>query len=47
MSKKYIIGIDGGSQSTKIVMYDLRNVVCEERPAAANAHAGRRYGGAP
>ena len=23
MSKKYIIGIDGGSQSTKVVMYDL------------------------
>lgn len=30
MSKKYIIGIDGGSQSTKVVMYDLSgNVVCE------------------
>jgi sugar (pentulose or hexulose) kinase len=30
MSKKYIIGIDGGSQSTKVVMYDLQgNVVCE------------------
>lgn len=30
MSKKYIIGIDGGSQSTKVVMYDLfGNVVCE------------------
>jgi glycerol kinase len=28
--KKYIIGIDGGSQSTKVVMYDLQgNVVCE------------------
>lgn len=28
MSKKYIIGIDGGSQSTKVVMYDLEgNVV--------------------
>lgn len=24
MSKKYIIGIDGGSQSTKVVMYDLK-----------------------
>jgi sugar (pentulose or hexulose) kinase len=32
MSKKYIIGIDGGSQSTKVVMYDLQgNVVCEEK----------------
>lgn len=30
MSKHYIIGIDGGSQSTKVVMYDLKgNVVCE------------------
>ncbi|MCL1810010.1 MAG: FGGY-family carbohydrate kinase [Clostridiales bacterium] len=30
MSKKYLIGIDGGSQSTKVVMYDLEgNVVCE------------------
>ncbi|EFI4186260.1 carbohydrate kinase, partial [Escherichia coli] len=30
MSKKYIIGIDGGSQSTKVVMYDLEgSVVCE------------------
>jgi len=30
MSKKYIIGIDGGSQSTKVVMYDLQgNVICE------------------
>lgn len=30
MSKKYIIGIDGGSQSTKVVMYDLEgNVICE------------------
>ncbi len=24
MSKKYIIGIDGGSQSTKVVMYDWK-----------------------
>lgn len=30
MSKKYIIGIDGGSQSSKIVIFDLEgNVVCE------------------
>lgn len=30
MLKKYIIGIDGGSQSIKVVMYDLEgNVVCE------------------
>jgi sugar (pentulose or hexulose) kinase len=30
MGKKYIIGIDGGSQSTKIVIYDLEgNAVCE------------------
>lgn len=32
MSNKYIIGIDGGSQSTKVVMYDLQgNIVCEEK----------------
>lgn len=30
MVKKYIIGIDGGSQSTKVIMYDLSgNVICE------------------
>lgn len=30
MGKKYMIGIDGGSQSTKVVMYDLEgNVICE------------------
>lgn len=34
MSKKYIIGIDGGSQSTKVVMYDLDgNVICEGKGA--------------
>jgi sugar (pentulose or hexulose) kinase len=30
MAEKYFIGIDGGTQSTKIVMYDMNgNVVCE------------------
>ncbi len=30
MDQKYIIGIDGGSQSSKVVIYDLSgNVVCE------------------
>ncbi|MGM0432037.1 MAG: FGGY-family carbohydrate kinase [Spirochaetota bacterium] len=30
MSKHYIIGIDGGSQSTKVVIFDLQgNIVCE------------------
>ncbi|AOT68900.1 FGGY-family carbohydrate kinase [Geosporobacter ferrireducens] len=30
MKRKYIIGIDGGSQSSKVVIYDLEgNVVCE------------------
>lgn len=45
MSKKYIIGIDGGSQSTKVVMYDLEgNVVCEgQRLITADAHARCRY----
>ena len=32
MSGKYIIGVDGGSQSSKVVVYDLEgNVVCEGR----------------
>ncbi len=30
MKKKYIIGVDGGSQSSKVVIYDLEgNIVCE------------------
>lgn len=30
MNKKYIIGIDGGSQSSKVVIYDLEgNIICE------------------
>lgn len=30
MKKKYIIGVDGGSQSSKVVIFDLEgNVVCE------------------
>ncbi|WP_297202288.1 FGGY-family carbohydrate kinase [uncultured Pluralibacter sp.] len=34
MAKKYIIGIDGGSQSTKVVMYDLHGaVICEGKGA--------------
>jgi len=34
MSGKYIIGVDGGSQSSKVVVYDLEgNVVCEGRQA--------------
>ncbi|MEW5784308.1 MAG: FGGY family carbohydrate kinase [Bacillota bacterium] len=32
MAKKYIIGIDGGSQSSKVVIFDLEgNVICEGR----------------
>ena len=32
MSGKYIIGVDGGSQSSKVVVFDLEgNVVCEGR----------------
>lgn len=39
MSGKYIIGIDGGSQSTKVVMYDLQgNVVCEGKGALRPMH---------
>jgi len=30
MSKKYIIGVDGGSQSSKVVIFDLEgNIVCD------------------
>lgn len=30
MEKKYIIGIDGGSQSSKVIIYDLEgNLICE------------------
>ena len=37
--KKYIIGIDGGSQSTKVVMYDLEgNVVCEGKGSLQPMH---------
>ena len=29
---KYVIGIDGGTQSTKVGIYDLKgNLVCEEK----------------
>ena len=32
MGKKYIIGVDGGSQSTKVVIFDLEgNIVCQGR----------------
>jgi sugar (pentulose or hexulose) kinase len=32
MSKKYLIGIDGGTQSTKITIFDLKgNVICEAK----------------
>ena len=34
MSAKYLIGIDGGTQSSKVVIYDLKgDVVCEGRQA--------------
>jgi sugar (pentulose or hexulose) kinase len=34
MSGKYIIGVDGGSQSSKVVVHDLEgNIVCEGRQA--------------
>lgn len=39
MGKKYIVGIDGGSQSTKVVIYDLEgNIVCEGRQALRPMH---------
>ena len=32
MAGKYLIGIDNGTQSTKVVIYDLKgNVVCEAK----------------
>lgn len=32
MSKRYLIGVDGGSQSTKVVIFDLEgNIVCQGR----------------
>lgn len=32
MSEKYIIGLDGGTQSTKVAIYDLKgNLICMER----------------
>ena len=32
MPGKYIVGVDGGSQSSKVVVFDLEgNVVCEGR----------------
>ena len=34
MAGKYLIGIDNGTQSTKVVIYDLQgNVVCDARRA--------------
>ena len=30
MSKKYLVGVDGGTQSSKVVIFDLQgNVVCQ------------------
>ena len=32
MSEKYVIGIDEGSQSAKITIFDLKgNIVCEDK----------------
>ena len=32
MSKKYLIGIDEGSQSAKILIFDLKgSIVCEDK----------------
>ena len=32
MSTKYLIGVDGGSQSSKVTIFDLAgNVICEGR----------------
>ncbi|WP_461207465.1 FGGY-family carbohydrate kinase [Clostridium sp. DL1XJH146] len=39
MTKKYIIGVDGGSQSSKVVIFDLEgNIVCEGKQALKPMH---------
>jgi sugar (pentulose or hexulose) kinase len=39
MSKKYIIGVDGGSQSSKVIIFDLEgNIVCEGKKALRPMH---------
>ncbi|MBC1796905.1 sugar kinase [Listeria booriae] len=39
MTKKYIMGIDGGSQSSKVVIFDLDgNIVCEGKCALQPMH---------
>ncbi len=45
MERKYIIGIDVGSQSSKVVIYDLQgNMVCEgKKRVTTDAHAATRY----
>ena len=41
MEKKYIVGIDGGSQSAKIVIFDLEgNIVGEGKEALRPMHLG-------
>ncbi|MBW2612930.1 MAG: sugar kinase [Deltaproteobacteria bacterium] len=42
MKKKYIIGIDGGTQSSKVIIFDLEgNVVCEGRQKLKPMHMPR------
>ncbi len=39
MAKKYILGVDGGSQSSKIVIFDLEgNIICEEKEELKPMH---------
>ncbi|GAA0182601.1 FGGY-family carbohydrate kinase [Clostridium sediminicola] len=39
MTKKYIIGVDGGSQSSKVVIFDLEgNIICEGKQKLKPMH---------
>lgn len=39
MSQKYIVGVDGGSQSSKVVIFDLEgNIICEGKKALKPMH---------
>jgi sugar (pentulose or hexulose) kinase len=43
MTKKYIIGVDGGSQSSKVIIYDLKgNVICEGKKDLQPMHMPKK-----
>ena len=48
MSEKYVIGIDEGSQSAKILIFDLKgNIVCEDKHPRDVGSAGSQLDGRP